>query len=137
MFSIDRSISTQEIDRLYEGRTTWSIFRFDERCTTRSIIPLMGKGRDKRRKQKGSTTAGQGASKTQRKTVKNELKQERRLDRRLQEDEEDIDALLEKFRLEDIRNTQPIIEDDCDPPSVRVHASYTPIPHDVRSIHLA
>lgn len=91
----------------------------------------MGKGRDKRRKQKGSSTAGLGAVKTQRKTAKNEEKTERRLDRRLERDEEDIDALLEKFRLEDERSSQPVIEDDCQPPSVRVHASYTPLPLDV------
>lgn len=91
----------------------------------------MGKGRDKRRKQKGSAVAGQGAAKTQRKTVKNDRKAERRLDRRLEDDEEDIDALLAKFKLEDARRTETRIEEDCDPPSVRVHASYTPIPLEV------
>eukprot|EP00210_Caulerpa_lentillifera_P003021 g2884.t1 len=91
----------------------------------------MGKGRDKRRKQKGSSAAGQGAAKTQRKTVQNEQKQERRIDRRLQEDEEDLDALLQKFKFEDKKRTEVIIEDNSDPPSVRVHATYTPIPHEV------
>lgn len=94
----------------------------------------MGKGRDKRRKQKGSSAAGQGSSKTQRKTAQKEKKQERRIDRRLQEDEEDIDALLHKFKLEDKSRTEVITNDQSDPPSVRVHASYTPIPHEVSTI---
>ena len=96
----------------------------------------MGKGRDKRRKKKGSTNAGLGAVKTQRKTAKNEEKTERRLDRRLERDEEDVDALIAKFKLEDERKTQVVIEDDCDPPSVRVHATYTSLPAEVECTSL-
>ena len=37
----------------------------------------MGKGRDKRKKQKGSVAAGHGAAKTERKTAHNEAKKDR------------------------------------------------------------
>lgn len=64
----------------------------------------MGSGRDKKKKfkeKKGGPTAGKGAEKTERKTKANEIKKERRTDKKLAGDEDDIDALLEKFALEE------------------------------------
>jgi hypothetical protein len=64
----------------------------------------MGSGRDKKKKakeKKDGPTAGKGAEKTEKKTKANEQKKERRTDKALAGDEDDIDALLAKFALEE------------------------------------
>ncbi|CAD7702273.1 unnamed protein product [Ostreobium quekettii] len=85
----------------------------------------MGKGRDKRKKQRGSITAGRGADKTQRKTEKNEGKKQRRSDRRAEDD--DIDAILERLRLDDAAKTRVTVEENCAAPEPRVYATYTAV----------
>lgn len=117
----------------------------------------MGKGRDKRKKAKGSQ-GGQGGVKTARKTERNEEKAARRAERRaevrnsampewycwtsplasslfrLQGGEDDLDALLAKFALEDKQRNEPQVEHDAPPPSARVYASFTPVnPAQVRA----
>eukprot|EP00878_Enallax_costatus_P020083 GHUV01021214.1.p1 GENE.GHUV01021214.1~~GHUV01021214.1.p1 ORF type:complete len:137 (+),score=39.61 GHUV01021214.1:428-838(+) len=89
----------------------------------------MGSGRDKKKKaqeKKAGPTAGKGAEKTERKTKANEVKKERRTDKKLAGDEDDIDALLEKFALEEKQLKSVEVINDCDPPSARVNASFVP-----------
>ncbi|CAG9464016.1 unnamed protein product [Pedinophyceae sp. YPF-701] len=83
----------------------------------------MGSGRDKRKK-KNPKAPGQGAAKTAEKTAKNQGKKSRRAAQRLEGDEDDIDALLEQFKLADARNKTAVIEKDVPPPSPRVNASF-------------
>ena len=47
--------------------------------------------------------------------------------------EDDIDALLAKFKLQDERHARVEVVEDCPPPSPRVYASFTPIPSQARS----
>lgn len=89
----------------------------------------MGKGRDKRKKQKGSSVAGKGLQKTEKKSDRNEEKKTRRVEKKLQDDGEDIDTILASIKLQDKGSTSKnsqIIE-DTKSPSVRVHATYLPI----------
>eukprot|EP00882_Tetradesmus_deserticola_P027133 GHRQ01030000.1.p1 GENE.GHRQ01030000.1~~GHRQ01030000.1.p1 ORF type:complete len:390 (+),score=173.56 GHRQ01030000.1:29-1171(+) len=89
----------------------------------------MGSGRDKKKKakeKKAGPVAGQGAQKTEKKTKANELKQERRTDKALAGDEDDIDALLAKFSMEEKQLKAVQVINDCDPPSARVNASFVP-----------
>ena len=95
----------------------------------------MGSGRDKKKKakeKKDGPAVGKGAEKTERKTVKNEDKKERRTEKRLAGDEDDIDALLAKFALEDKQRKEVRVEADCGPPSARVNASFVPYVTPVR-----
>ncbi|KAL4853408.1 Kelch domain-containing protein 4 [Chlorella vulgaris] len=64
----------------------------------------MGSGRDKRKKVTGKKP-GAGAGKTERKTELNESKKGRRQERAAQGGEDDIDALLARFRLQDEKHT--------------------------------
>jgi hypothetical protein len=82
----------------------------------------MGSGRDKRKKNKGSKT-GIGAIKTAKKTEKNLAKSERREARKAQDEDNDIDSLLAKFKLQDEESNRVVIEEKCDAPSPRVYAS--------------
>ena len=51
----------------------------------------------------------------------------------MQDENEDLDALLEQFALDDeAKSTVQVIE-DCNPPSARVFASFTPVPLAVRT----
>eukprot|EP00879_Flechtneria_rotunda_P020276 GHRR01021324.1.p1 GENE.GHRR01021324.1~~GHRR01021324.1.p1 ORF type:complete len:137 (+),score=25.57 GHRR01021324.1:1501-1911(+) len=89
----------------------------------------MGTGRDKKKKAKEKKlgpAAGKGLEKTERKTIANELKKERRTDKKLQGDEDDIDALLAKFALEEKQLKSVQVIADCNPPSARVNASFVP-----------
>eukprot|EP00890_Picochlorum_soloecismus_P001177 jgi/Picsp_1/205/NSC_00204-R1_protein len=85
----------------------------------------MGSGRDKRKKNKGSKP-GIGAIKTAKKTEKNLAKGERREVRKAQDEDNDIDSLLAKFKLQDEESNRVIIEEKCDAPSPRVYASCLP-----------
>ncbi|KAL4432778.1 hypothetical protein ABPG77_008104 [Micractinium sp. CCAP 211/92] len=91
----------------------------------------MGSGRDKRKKKTGKKPGG-GDAKTERKTEKNEEKKSRRLERAAQGGEDDIDALLAKFKLQDERHSAVSIKENCAAPSPRVYASFTPIPSQAR-----
>lgn len=51
----------------------------------------------------------------------------------LQGGEDDIDALLAKFKLQDERHSAVSIKENCAAPSPRVYASFTPIPSQARS----
>lgn len=82
----------------------------------------MGSGRDKRKKAKGHTP-GRGGEKTDRKTEKNEEKSTRRLAKKAAGGEDDIDALLAQFKLQDERISELYVEDDCPPPGARVYSS--------------
>ncbi|KAI8464529.1 MAG: hypothetical protein J3K34DRAFT_474238 [Monoraphidium minutum] len=89
----------------------------------------MGTGRDKRKKskeKKGEVASGTGAAKTERKTSRNAQKQERRTERALAGDEDDIDALLAQFALQEKAKKEVTLEPDCAPPSARVNASLVP-----------
>uniref|UniRef100_A0A383WDZ9 DUF4110 domain-containing protein n=1 Tax=Tetradesmus obliquus TaxID=3088 RepID=A0A383WDZ9_TETOB len=91
----------------------------------------MGSGRDKKKKAKEkkdgpAAGAGKGAEKTERKTKANELKAQRRTDKALAGDEDDIDALLAKFALEEKQLKAVQVINDCEPPSARVNASFVP-----------
>ena len=86
----------------------------------------MGSGRDKRKKAKG-IVPGQGANKTAKKTEKNEEKQQRRLERQAKGGEDDIDALLAQFKLQDEAAVAVRVEEGCAPPSSRVYASFQPL----------
>lgn len=86
----------------------------------------MGSGRDKRKKQKGSKP-GVGAAKTEKKTQKNLAKGERREARKAQSEENDIDALLARFKLQDEENNAVRIVEKCPPPTARVYASVQPL----------
>lgn len=86
----------------------------------------MGSGRDKRKKQKG-TKPGVGAAKTERKTQKNLAKGERREARKERSEENDIDALLARFKLQDEENNAVRIVEKCPPPTARVYASVQPL----------
>lgn len=81
----------------------------------------MGSGRDKRKKNKG-TVPGKGAIKTAKKTEKNAAKSERREARKTVSEENDIDALLAKFKLQDEEINKVTVE-ECEPPSARVYSS--------------
>ena len=55
----------------------------------------------------------------------------------MQDENEDLDALLEQFALDDeAKSTVQVIE-DCSPPSARVFASFTPNLLSVRSSRMA
>lgn len=86
----------------------------------------MGSGRDKRKKQKGHKP-GVGAEKTARKTEKNALKDQRRLEKKAHGGEDDIDALLAQFKIEDESASSVTIEENCNPPSPRVYSSFHPL----------
>lgn len=86
----------------------------------------MGSGRDKRKKNKGPRP-GAGAAKTERKTQKREAKEERREAKKTKDEENDIDALLARFKLEDDANNSVAVHENCQPPSARVYASVVPI----------
>ena len=86
----------------------------------------MGSGRDKRKKAKGSKP-GVGAEKTAKKTEKNADKETRRLERKAAGGEDDIDALLAQFKLEDEAKVTVCVEDNCTPPTPRVYASFLPL----------
>lgn len=51
----------------------------------------------------------------------------------LQDENEDLDALLEQFALDDEAKSTVQVVEDCSPPSARVFASFTPNPLAVRS----
>jgi N-acetylneuraminic acid mutarotase len=86
----------------------------------------MGSGRDKRKKNKGPRP-GVGALKTERKNQKREEKEGRREAKKAKDEDNDIDALLARFKLEDEENNKVNIVDDCSPPSARVYASVVPL----------
>lgn len=86
----------------------------------------MGSGRDKRKKNKGPRP-GVGAAKTERKTQKREAKEERREARKSQIDENDIDALLARFKIEDDAKNSVTVTENCQAPSARVYASVIPL----------
>lgn len=86
----------------------------------------MGSGRDKRKKSKGHVP-GAGKAKTERKTEKNAEKTLRRRERTAKGGEDDIDALLAQFKLQDEEANRIIVEENCDPPTARVYASFTPL----------
>ena len=92
----------------------------------------MGSGRDKRKKAKGHV-AGVGKLKTERKTEKNAEKALRRQERQTKGGDDDIDALLEQFKLQDEAAKKVVIEEDCDPPTARVYASFTPLVREITS----
>ena len=50
----------------------------------------------------------------------------------LQGGEDDIDAVLAKFKLDDERHTRVEVKENCPAPSPRVYASFTPIPSQAR-----
>eukprot|EP00798_Chlamydomonas_sp_ICE-L_P018504 gene18504-25003_t len=82
----------------------------------------MGSGRDKRKKckeKKDGPTVGTGALKTEKKTAKNEEKKEKRADKRLEGDEDNLEAMLQRFAIEDKSRKEVVIENDCPPPSAR------------------
>ncbi|KAF5841296.1 hypothetical protein DUNSADRAFT_13569 [Dunaliella salina] len=87
----------------------------------------MGGGRDKRKKakeKKDGPSVPKGEFKTERATAKNEEKRERRTTKKLEGNEDDIDALLAKFALEEKAKKQVTIESDCQPPGARVSTSF-------------
>ena len=89
----------------------------------------MGSGRDKRKKakeRKDGPIPGVGSVKTERKTSKNEERKEKRAAKRLEGDEDDLDALLERFAIEEKQHKTVQIEADCEPPPARVNASFIP-----------
>jgi N-acetylneuraminic acid mutarotase len=86
----------------------------------------MGSGRDKRKKSKGHKP-GQGADKTAKKTERNVEKAQRRLERMAKGGEDDIDALLAQFKLQDEASVTVRIEEDCPPPGPRVYPSFQPM----------
>lgn len=81
----------------------------------------MGSGRDKRKKLKPHAP-GAGQAKTERKTAAAEAKRVRRAERATA-DEDDVDALLARIKLEDAAATAVTIEEDCPPPSGRANAT--------------
>lgn len=85
----------------------------------------MGSGRDKRKKHKGGKP-GIGAIKTAKKTEKNLAKGERREARKAQDEDNDIDSLLAKFKLQDEESNRVTIDEKCKAPSPRVYASFVP-----------
>ncbi|KAL0055849.1 hypothetical protein WJX82_005035 [Trebouxia sp. C0006] len=87
----------------------------------------MGSGRDKRKKAKPKAP-GAGAEKTSRKTEKNEGKAVKRAAKAAKGGDDDIDALLAQFALEEKAKTSADIREDVVPPSARVHASFTAHP---------
>ena len=103
-------------------------YRYED--TVYDIIDIfdseMGSGRDKRKKNKGPRP-GVGAAKTEKKTQKREAKEERREARKEKAEENDIDALLARFKLEDEANNSVKVVEKCQPPSARVYASVTPL----------
>ena len=120
----------------------------------------MGSGRDKRKKAKGSTP-GQGTERTAKKTERNAEKAQRRAQRSVevrlllyrrgrfprhrrsckrpagvspQGGEDDLDALLARFKLND--QLQNNVTEDSAAPSARCFASLTPLPVSLhRSLH--
>lgn len=84
----------------------------------------MGKGRDKRKKAKGSVPGG-GTAKTERKTQKNEEKAQRRAQRGGEED--DIDAILASFHLQEKSKLAVRVDEGVPPPSRRVNCSFTSV----------
>lgn len=86
----------------------------------------MGSGRDKRKKLKPHAP-GTGQAKTERKTAAAEAKRTRRADRATA-DEDDVDALLARIRLEDAAATEVSVEEDCQPPCGRANASLATVP---------
>mmetsp|Transcript_4365 Transcript_4365/g.11848 ORF Transcript_4365/g.11848 Transcript_4365/m.11848 type:complete len:564 (-) Transcript_4365:268-1959(-) len=96
----------------------------------------MGGGRDKRKKakeKKEGPSVPKGEFKTERATAKNEEKKERRTAKKLEGNEDDIDALLAKFALEEKAKKQITIESDCSPPGARVSASF--VAHSTPSVN--
>lgn len=85
----------------------------------------MGSGRDKRKKAKGHVP-GKGTEKTDRKTEQNAEKASRRLAAKAAGGEDDIDALLAAFKLEEEQHVTIEIIKDCDPPGPRVYSSFIP-----------
>jgi hypothetical protein len=69
---------------------------------------------------------GKGPEKTEKHTQRNESKKERRTDKELAADEDNIDALLAKFAMEERAKRAVEVEQDCAPPSARANASFSP-----------
>ncbi|KAL0040670.1 hypothetical protein WJX79_001168 [Trebouxia sp. C0005] len=87
----------------------------------------MGSGRDKRKKAKPKAP-GAGAEKTSRKTEKNEGKAVKRAAKAAKGGDDDVDALLAQFALEEKAKNNADIREDVAPPSARVYASFTAHP---------
>ncbi|EIE25653.1 galactose oxidase [Coccomyxa subellipsoidea C-169] len=87
----------------------------------------MGSGRDKRKKAKGKVP-GHGDEKTARKTELNQTKAERRTARQIEGGEDDLDALLKQFELNDKKSKEIVVLSNAEPPSPRLFASFTPVP---------
>lgn len=87
----------------------------------------MGSGRDKRKKAKPKAP-GAGAEKTSRKTEKNEGKAVKRAAKAAKGGDDDVDALLAQFALEEKAKNSADIREDVAPPSARVYASFTAHP---------
>ena len=116
----------------------------------------MGSGRDKRKKK--NKVPGAGAIKTAQHTERNAVKQERRIEKQaqvlrtrdkglresansefatreqvcrvpaVQGGEDDLDALLARFKLQDAVSTETQILECSRPPSPRLFATFTPVP---------
>lgn len=84
----------------------------------------MGSGRDKRKKLK-PTAPGAGQAKTERKTAAAEEKRQRRAEKGA--DEDDIEALLARARLEEA-SCAAVSIDAVPPPCARSNVSLTPLP---------
>jgi hypothetical protein len=86
----------------------------------------MGKGRDKRKKAKGSSTAGHGAAKTEKKTQLNEEKKNRR-GAHENAGEDDIYAILAELDKEKGAAARgPVVTADADPPGPRICCVWQP-----------
>lgn len=86
----------------------------------------MGKGRDKRKKLKGTASVGKGALKTERKTQKNEEKKARRDGKAGAGGEDDIDAILAQLDLESAAKSAVRVTADAPPPGARVNCVWLP-----------
>eukprot|EP00877_Chromochloris_zofingiensis_P007071 jgi/Chrzof1/2617/Cz11g22180.t1 len=87
----------------------------------------MGSGRDKKKKAKErklGPAPGKGTEKTEKKTERNETKKQRRVEKKLEGDEDNIDAILAKFAMDDKAQKQVTIQTDCAAPTARVNASF-------------
>ena len=94
-------------------------------CGHRPTAP-MGSGRDKRKKLKPHAP-GTGQAKTERKTAAAEAKRVRRAERATA-DEDDVDALLARIKLEDEAATAVSVEEDCQAPCGRANSSLACLP---------
>lgn len=85
--------------------------------------PTQNPQRKSAKKKKGEAAAGVGATKTERKTARNAEKAGRRAERALAGDEDDIDALLAQFAIQEKAKKGVSVDADCPPPGPRVNAS--------------